>query len=145
MLYTERYEWRIGLKRFTITRECVCVQPRFARAVCSYLIGEREKGRILFEQTSYIPSGLGLRSGMKVRRRMVLLCHSVFHLVSAQHATLVSDLEKSFKSSNRSRHKWVSQFELLMSSIKRGQEPFVNYVFRPLSSASLRQYGSFAA
>ena len=32
---------------------CVCVQPHFARAVCSYLIGEREKGRILFEQTSY--------------------------------------------------------------------------------------------
>ena len=35
---------------------------------------------------------------MKVRRREVLICHSVFHLVSAQHATLVSDLEKLFKS-----------------------------------------------
>ena len=30
-----------------------CVQPRFARAIRLYLVGEREKGRILFEQTSY--------------------------------------------------------------------------------------------
>ena len=46
----------------------------------------------------YIPSGLGLTSGMKLRRSEVLLCHCVFHLVSTQQATQVSDLEKSFKS-----------------------------------------------
>ena len=35
------------------SRMNACVQPRFARAIRSYLVGEREKGRILFEQTSY--------------------------------------------------------------------------------------------
>ena len=48
----------------------------------------------------YIPNGLGLTSGMKVRRRELLLCHSVFHLVSAQHATLLFDLKRSFKNSS---------------------------------------------
>ena len=41
----------------------------------------------------YIPSRLGMTSG----KREVLPCHSVFHLVSTQHATLVHDLKKSFK------------------------------------------------
>ena len=54
MRYRERNEWWIGSKRFKMTHECVCVQLRFARAVRSYLVGLREKGRILFEQTSYI-------------------------------------------------------------------------------------------
>ena len=31
----------------------------------------------------YFPRGLGLTSGMKVRRQEALLCHSVFYLVSA--------------------------------------------------------------
>ena len=33
--------------------ECVCVQPHFAQTICLYLVGEREKGRIFFEQTLY--------------------------------------------------------------------------------------------
>ena len=40
----------------------------------------------------YIPIGLGLTLKMKVRRQDILLCHSLFHLVSTQHATLMSDL-----------------------------------------------------
>ena len=66
---------------------------------------------------------------MKVRRREVYLCHSVFYLVSAQHATLVSDLEKSFKSS-RPAGTIVSQFELSVFSIRGGQKLFVKYVLR---------------
>ena len=31
----------------------MCVQPRFAQAIRSYLVGKIEKGRILFEQTLY--------------------------------------------------------------------------------------------
>ena len=48
----------------------------------------------------YIPSALELTSGIKVRTREVLPCHFVFHLVSAQHAALVSNLKNSFKSSS---------------------------------------------
>ena len=43
---------------------------------------------------------LWLTSRMKVRWREVLPCYSIFHFVSAQHATVVTDLEKFFKSSS---------------------------------------------
>ena len=43
----------IGLKLLTITHEGMGVRPRFVHVICLNTV-EKEKSRIVFEQTSYI-------------------------------------------------------------------------------------------